>query len=51
MLGRRGIEAANRDGARIRSEGKRPLIVLLISGPTVVISSIAVEPPPMPMLH
>jgi hypothetical protein len=29
----------------------RPLIVLLISGVTVVITSIAFEPPPAPVLH
>jgi hypothetical protein len=42
MLGRAGI-ASERDCARIRTEGQRPLIVLLISGMTITITTVAVD--------
>ena len=51
MLGRTGIAAAERDCARIRETGLRPLIVQLISGVTVVITSVAFEPSEAPRLH
>jgi hypothetical protein len=51
MLGRRGIQAAERDCARIRDAGLRPIIELLVSGVTVVITMVAFDPSPPPSLH